>query len=198
MIRLYTQIHNINNDPLLSIMIPTLPERKPMLLDLLTEITNQVIDTDVCVEVLVASDNKEYSCGHKREYMTSLAQGIYGWHIDDDDMIAPGALRQVIDAAGHNPDVIGLKGIMTTDGGHPRLFEHSLSHKSYYEKDGVYYRYPNHITPMKLDLMRQVPFPDKNNVEDDEWAKPMHERGLLKTEVKVTEPIYLYRYKSIK
>ena len=191
--------HGETVKPVLSIMIPALHQRKRMWNDLLAEIQYQLIGMDKegkyrqSVEVVMTlNDGEDATAGPKRNFLMDKAEGMYGWFIDDDDMIAPGALAAVLEALETKPDVIGLVGTITATNGQSRRFEHFLEHKEYRTNGEVYERFPNHISPMKLELMRQIRFEDKYP-EDTPWAYWMRDAGLLKTQVKIEQPIYIYR-----
>lgn len=192
--------HGLEPTPLLSIMIPALNNRAGMWKNLLLEIQYQLGEIDQyltncrpAVEVLMAlNDGEDATAAPKRNYLMEQANGKYGWFIDDDDTIPPGALALVLGTLGQGPDVIGLVGTITATNGQSRRFEHFLEHKEYRTNGEVYERFPNHISPMKLDLMRQIKFEDKYP-EDTPWAHKMRDSGLLKTQVKIEQPIYIYR-----
>ena len=63
---------------------------------------------------------------------------------------------------------------------------------SYFEQDGVYYRPPNHLNPMKREIAIQFKFPEQYHGEDLCWAMALAQSGLLKTEETITEPYYFY------
>lgn len=178
----------------LSILIPTLPERKDFLNELLTELSKQ---GGPDIEVITDARGKEVTTGEKRNALLKSAVGKYVWQIDDDDMILPGAIAAVMEGISKDVDVLAINGIMTTDGKNPEKWFIALGNP--YEKiNGIYYRFPNHIAPMKRELAVQVKFPHITIQEDYQWACALKESGLLKTEFTVTQPVYHYRVRTKK
>ncbi|HYG51719.1 MAG TPA: hypothetical protein VD905_12490, partial [Flavobacteriales bacterium] len=117
------------------------------------------------------------------------------------DYIFPGAIDKILQAAKHNPDVIGIDGIMTSDGANERGWEIRLEHPyCATTRNGkeFYLRWPNHITPIKRVHAMQIPFPDKTIHEDYEWSVALKNSGLLKTQIVVDGLIYHYRERSKK
>jgi hypothetical protein len=51
---------------------------------------------------------------------------------------------------------------------------------------------------MKVELARQVKFPETSFGEDADFAKRMAESGLLKTEYFIDQPMYFYQYRRNK
>ena len=68
--------------------------------------------------------------------------------------------------------------------------------ESYEERKGIYYRYPNHLCPMKKELIKDVKFEDITIGEDYKWATKIKELDLLKTEVHIDCNMYHYDYKT--
>ena len=64
----------------------------------------------------------------------------------------------------------------------------------WYEQRGVYYRTPNHISPVKRELALLAGFPEIAFSEDAEYSKRLLPH--LKTEVKIPGILYYYRYES--
>lgn len=178
----------------LSILIPTLPERQNFLNELYQELVKQV-NTDI--EILTDNRGRNVSTDEKRNALLSRAIGDYVWFIDDDDMIYAGAIKAIMEGIESGADVLAINGWMTTDGKNPERWYISL-YNSYEKKNGIYYRFPNHITPMKRDIAIQVKFPHQTYGEDYQWACALKESALLKIQFAVTQPVYLYRVRTNK
>lgn len=188
---------------ILSILIPTLPERKVFLDDLLNTIERQIdlIEGEGFIKVQILTDirGREVTTGTKRNDLLTRATGKYVWFVDDDDSIYPYAIEDVLKAASKNPDVIGINGIMTTDGKNQIDWEIRLGHPyCATKKNGkdYYLRFPNHITPMKREHAIKIRFPDKTIFEDYEWAKALNDAGHLKTQEIIDKPIYHYKFST--
>jgi hypothetical protein len=187
----------------LSILIPTLPERTHFLNEMLNNIYNQVRTLNAGDKVEVLTDNRDrtISTGVKRNSLLEKAKGKYTWFVDDDDFIWEYSIGEILKATEKNPDVIGINGIMTTDGTAQVDWEIRLGHEyKAVQRNGkeYYLRFPNHITPMKREHAIKVKFPDKFVFEDYEWAKTLKDAGYLKTQVNIEKPIYHYRCRTKK
>lgn len=182
---------------ILSILIPTLTDRVNYLNNLLKIINNQIqaIKAEDKVEILVNSDNRQKTTGEKRNELLQLAEGDYVWFIDDDDEIYPGAIKAILEAANKNPDCMAINGTMTTNGVNEERWYIAINN-SYEKRNGIYYRYPNHITPIKRKLAVKIKFPEKTFGEDFDYATQLKNAGLLKTEEIIKLPIYHYKYRT--
>lgn len=185
---------------ILSILICSIYERAGMLASLLRELHKQIDECGASdkVEVLIEIDNKGIrTTGSKRNSLYQRAIGKYSTSIDDDDSIAPYFIEELLRASESDMDCFAINGTMTTNGIDERKWCISL-HNSYITKieDGKesYYRYPNHICPIKTSIAKQVLFPDIFVGEDYEWATKIHNKKLLTTEYKIERPIYHYKF----
>jgi hypothetical protein len=96
----------------LSILISTSKERKSKFEQLIAILLPQL--RDLPVEVLVETDSKS----HESTKLNSLlkdALGKYVWIIGDVDHISSTAVSDILEATEHDPDIIGLKGMITQD-----------------------------------------------------------------------------------
>jgi hypothetical protein len=86
---------------ILSILIPTVPQRTNLFLELHSEINKQLELSNSFNLVEVISDDAPKgtkTTGQKRNDLLNAAQGEYVWFIDDDDMIMPNAIYNIITA----------------------------------------------------------------------------------------------------
>ena len=185
---------------ILSILIPTVPQRANLFLELHTEINKQLELSNSFGLVEVISDDAPVgtkTTGQKRNDLINAAQGEYVWFIDDDDMIMPNALKNVLTALEQKPDALAINGIITTNGVDKKEWyiskdlEYIADWSKGYE---VYLRPTNHITPTKREIAKLIKFEDKSNFEDYAYCMELKRLGLIKTEVKIDEPVYHYRY----
>lgn len=156
---------------------------------LMLDIRGQVLKSGVEIEVL--ADNGEGSVGVKRQRMIEAAQGDYVCFIDDDDQIDPTYVSSILKALSTGPDVVGFCGIITTNGRGARRFKISKD-CNYEEKRGVYYRYNNHLSPVKRSIALQVGYKDMTVFEDHDYATRL--QPFIKTEVFIDQNLYYYRY----
>ncbi len=179
-----------------SILIPTLKERKKVFQELYTKLTKQIKDNNLenVVEIVVLSDNRTKSIGQKRNELLEQSTGEYICFVDDDDDIHEHYIEMIYNALLTNPDCVNLIGIKTTNGKQPRTFIHSIKYTSWFEKDFIYYRPPNHLNTIRRDIAIKFKFPEKNHGEDADWSMQIAKSGLLKKEALISEPYYFYRF----
>lgn len=176
----------------LSILILTIPTREKLLMDLLARLKPQIDGHPV--EILV-NKNSTKTIGKKRNTLLNRAAGEWIVFIDDDDMVVHGYVSKILKALEQNPDCVGISGMIISKG-RERQWHISKDYKEWYEKDKVYYRSPNHISPIRRSIAISVGFPDINYGEDAAYSKGL--LPLLKTEVKIPGVMYVYRYNSRK
>ena len=176
----------------LSILICTIPGRESSLETLLHFLYEQKTDE---VEILVEKDNKKITTGAKRNILLKKAQGDYIAFVDDDDMVSNDYIPKILEAIKTNPDCCGIEGVISNSRrGWDRKFVHSIKHNKWFQdkRDGnvVYFRCPNHLSPVKRSLALKVMFPDITQGEDRIYSFALLK--LLKTEVYINGPIYHY------
>lgn len=177
----------------LSILILTIPARKLMLDNLITELRRQMEDKPVEILINVSPDK---TIGAKRNALLKKAEGDYVVFIDDDDLIARDYIDRILEATETNPDCIGISGIIIPRGKKHRPWHISMDYKEWFEKNEVYYRSPNHISPVKRSIALKAMFPEINHGEDKVYSERIY--PLLKTEVRIEGCMYTYRYNSKK
>jgi len=187
------------NNPVLSILIPSIFGREDRVIEL-TKDLSEVIGKlrDGVVEVIILCDNKIMTTGEKRNKLLEIAHGQYIVFIDSDDEIAPYYVEEILKGAETDCDCMGMLGYMTTDGANEIGWELSKD----FQNDTIirngrrfYLRKTNHISPVKRELALQTMFPDISNAEDKDYSDRLN--PLLKTEYKITIPdMYHYKYSS--
>lgn len=177
---------------LIDILIPTLTERREKLRLLLDELTKQI--GDLPVNILILEDNREQTTGAKRNQLIEMSEAEYVCFFDDDDWPSENYIHWIVNAAESGMDCASLKGSIELTHGNWKPFFHSRTVEAWYESDGVYYRYPNHLNLIKSEIAKQVKFPDITIGEDHIWSTDLHKRKLIKTEFEIPETIYLYKY----
>lgn len=138
--------------------------------------------------------NLYQNIGEKRNDLLKMANGKFVVFIDDDDMVSDDYVEKIVKAILENPeaDCIGIKGIITFDGNNEKKWEISKDFGSWYESNNIYYRTPNHISPIRTSIAKSVGFPNISNGEDFEYS--MGVLPLLKNEVKIDHELYHYQF----
>lgn len=168
---------------ILSILIPTIPERGKMFTELFNEVHKQVAYMDAFhpslgqIEVLV-DDSKKFldgglSIGKKRESLVHRAAGKYLCFLDDDDSIAPNYVETLVRSCIQDRDVCTFRSIAKLDNMWV-LIDMSLffgGNSQVNPNDYTVQRRPWHICPVRSEYAKQIPFLDESYGEDWEWMK---------------------------
>lgn len=194
--------------PKLSILICTLPERKHMLDELLNvlhkDMDNLPISRDETGEPItnqveiICDDEVGINVGHKRNNLLKQSTGKFIVFIDDDDMVSSDYVSTIYDTIVKNPnaDCIGINGIYTTDGEDKRKWFISKEYGKWYEENKIFYRTPNHISPVLRQIAITVGFPSIDFGEDYHYSMGILQ--YLKKEAIIDKSIYHYRFNSRK
>lgn len=184
----------------LSILIPSIFDRKEMLGKLLDDLYDQMLCEAATheVEIITDVDDGILSIGKKRQGMIERAKGEYVVQVDDDDELPNYYIKEILKAMEENPDVIGFDGYMTTNGKNRENFKISkdLPYTSIWDAHGnkEYVRFNNHLSPIKREIALNIGFKDMRFGEDYDYAKRLKESGLVKTEVYIHKDMYHYKY----
>lgn len=185
----------------LAILIPTMIGREVFLDRLLKILEPQVNEYKGSIEIIVLPDKKDEpkkTTGEKRNILTDMAVKIGATHrsfIDDDDTVTFNYLELNMPGVLNNYDCNSLIGIYSVNGViNPKkhVFLHSLKYTHWYEDENYFYRNPNHLNVIKLSLIKDIQFQEKNFGEDGCWSEDLAKAGVLKREYEITEPFYNY------
>ena len=179
---------------MIDVLIPTIPERSAMFKRLITKL--EIISKGYPVNIIHLLDDKTMTIGEKRNALLSSAKSKYTMFVDDDDDLARDAFKQIFKAIEYKPDCVELKGLLTVNNANPKEFIHSIDYKTYFERDNVYYRPPNHLNPIRREIAQQFSFPEKNFAEDTDWAMKIAGSGALSTMGRVDGIWYFYNWRS--
>ena len=199
--------------PLLSILIPTVVGREnelSKLLGLLSKYAPLDVKSNLKknnfdytgtkydledVEIIVVKDNKQNTIGAKREYMYSLANGLYSQMTDDDDELAPNAIELILNAIESNPEIpcITFREKCMMNGVY-KSSNHSIRYSQWMDnQDGFdYVRSPFYKDVIRTDIAKSVPFPHIRYNEDEQWSKAL--KPFLTDEIHINEELYHYIY----
>lgn len=187
----------IRTRPILSILIPTIVDRKKPFEQLILFLKNimDLEDLHDKVEVIGIRDDKEMTIGEKRQRLYGRAMGLYSWQLDDDDCIPADAIASILEAAKMVPDCITFEERVIIDGVESRS-NFSLKYDDWGENhDGFdYVRTPFFKTPIKTAICQQVPIPHIRFGEDHAYALAI--KPLLHSEVHIDKQLYFYTHVS--
>lgn len=189
---------------LLSILIPSVPERATQLQSLLASLAPQVQQAPGLVEVLVLTDLKTMSLGEKRNRLMGVARGQFFIHLDDDDRLVPYTVTTLLPIISANPaiDVIAYDQRCTlrlkdetaefrvTTSIH---FDNETAHKN---DDGVWAdlkRKPWHWNAWRAELAKSAEFVGR---VDEDWQWLQHVLPEVKHQYKLDQVLHEYHFDS--
>ncbi len=182
----------------LDILIATTIDRRYMFTELHMELTRQIEMSGLRsrVHIIPYEDNKEISVGKKRQMLLEKSKSKYIVYFDSDDFPRSIYVTSIIQALKVEPDCIGFKIGMTTNGKNPETCIHSLSNKTWFSnlKNKTHYRSVTHFNPVKRQLALQVGFKDMRYGEDRDYSDRL--TPLCKNEYFIDEFLFDYRYSN--
>lgn len=177
-------------EPLLSIMIASLPERKDKLARLLAILEPQITDES---ELLVFVSNKAETLGQKRDRMIRAAVGRFVCFVDDDDIVADDYVSLVTEAIKNNPDIdcVGFAGTLECPNGTVYKERYTIQNRDRMGRfNNVYECFVGHITPIRRDIVLSVGFKSVDFGEDSEFCKQI--MPLCQKEAYIDKVMYRY------
>jgi len=185
----------------LAILIPTIKGREHFLERLMGGLNAQINPYIGEVVILILGDREgepKKTIGQKRNELTELAIINGATHrafIDDDDTVSDDYLHLNMPGVRGDYDCNSLVGIYSLNGNiNPKkhIFMHSLRYDHWHEDEQYYYRNPNHLNVVKLALIKDIKFQEKNFGEDGCWSEDVQKAGVLKNEYNIDKPFYNY------
>lgn len=184
---------------LLTIMIPTTVDRRPLFTKLIVELWRQVFENNFhpYVNIIWEEDEKQISVGLKRKRLLQRAEGTFVVGFDSDDFPDPAYIKEIVTALINNPNIdhVGFQEDCTIDG-EKSLSIFSIKHKSWDEKEEGYdqVRCANPKSVIRRSKALQVGFIDSRFGEDRIFSEAV--TPLLESEVFINKPLYKYIHRS--
>lgn len=166
--------------PILSILIPSIPEHADMLNNLLGLLYRQKHDLNTVhptlgdIEILF-DDSRKYlngglSIGKKRDLLMRRATGKYLCFCDVDDMPAPNYVESLVRLCHQDKDVVTFRNFTKTDFYWTVIDMRLGSPDEEATPDRIVNRNCWHICPIRSLIAKRYSFPDINYSEDSEWV----------------------------
>ncbi|MGD0008717.1 MAG: glycosyltransferase family A protein [Terriglobia bacterium] len=176
----------INYPMQLSLLIPTLECRRVLFWRLVEGLEFQIRNAGRSsdVEILSYPDAGGRPIGDKRNILLGRAKGEFVAFIDDDDEVSERYIELIGDALERRPEVdcLGIRGVITFRGSHPREFVYSLQYSDMFSRNHTYYRPPAQWNPIRRAIAVRYPYPDVSCSEDLDWALRMRDDRALQRE----------------
>lgn len=187
-----------------AILIPTLTERTQ-----LKERVNNVLNAQInklpnpsLVRIFTNEDQRQKATGIKRNELVAdaiQAGFTHGAFMDDDDLPGATYIQRAIEFMESGLDCAELWGQIYFNGKAGNPFHHFINcinplngKIEWWQDNQFYYRMINHLNFVKLDLVKDIPFPDQVFGEDGKQSEAMRDAGIFKTMYPIPEVIYHY------
>lgn len=180
--------------PSWSILVPTLGERRPLFERLMDGLLPQLEQHEGRVQVVAWYNNGRPSLPEIRQTMVERATTEYVSFVDDDDLVSPGYVTDIVSALQTRPDYVGFQVQCYSNGCPTAIAYHSLEFTRWRNLPGRYERDISHINPIRASLARRASFRDTRvgGAEDRGWADQLRRGRVLKTQVVVPRILYHY------
>lgn len=189
---------------ILSILIPTIPERVEMFTKLYNELHKQLAYMQTFheslgnIEILV-DDSKKFnygglSIGKKREALVKRAEGRFLCFLDDDDQISGNYLETLVRLCQNRADVVTFRSLANLES-YWSIIDMSLKYSGNDQcsPDYITRRRPWHICPVKSFLAKAHDFEDISYGEDWQWFEKVANSCLSESHTDAVIHSYVHR-----
>lgn len=182
--------------PTWSILVPTLGERRPLFERLMAGLLPQLDPYAGRVRVIGWHNDGSPSLPKIRQRMVETAGTEYVSFVDDDDMVSPNYVREIVAALAQAPDYVGFQVQCYSDGAPIAVAYHSLEYRRWRNLPGRFERDISHINPIRTRLALRADFSRSRSgaAEDREWAGQLRRLRVLRNQVMVDRILYHYLF----
>lgn len=182
--------------PTWSILVPTLGERRDLFGRLMSGLLPQLDEHGGRVRVVGWFNNGSPSLPKIRQTMIEQAQTDYVSFVDDDDLVSPDYVAEIVAALETRPDYVGFQVQCYSDGAPIAVAYHSLEFQRWRNLPGRFERDISHINPIRTVLARRASFARtrEGGAEDRDWAGQLRRAKILRTQVVVPRIMYHYLF----
>lgn len=175
---------------ILSILIPSIPERIDRLSTLVSKIEKQI--GELPIEVIVLMDNKKISIGEKRERLKNMAQGKYFCFVDDDDDVSIDYIEELYTNCLHNVDVVCFDTLAKIENQYGFISVSIHNENEQFKQMGTTKRKPSHVNAWLTEKFKQFSFSDKNYGEDFDFCNQCYQ--IVESSIEIHKVLHFYTY----
>jgi len=195
MAKLNARVNDPGNCMILSVLIPTLPERRLLFNDVHETLLKQrqALPQRDSIEIVSLMDQGQRSIGKKRNELKHLAKGEYIVFVDDDDAVAESYLEAITEGIlRYSSDVVTFHALVTLNGSDPKTCIYSSAYECDANLPTHYERLPNHLCPVRAKIAPD--FRDISFGEDAQYARDLKPK--IASDAHIAEVLYYYRYSN--
>lgn len=176
---------------ILSVLIPSIPERLEELKKLVNKLQGQI--GELPIEVIVLIDNKKISIGAKRERLKNMANGKYFCFVDDDDDITSNYIDEIFNACSDNDiDVICFDTLARVDDKFSFISVSMDNENEQFQSNNTTKRKPSHVNAWRTEKFKQFSFTDKNYGEDFDFCNQCY--PIVESSFNISQVLHYYTY----
>jgi glycosyltransferase involved in cell wall biosynthesis len=117
--------------------------------------------------------------------------------VDDDDLVAPDYVPEIVRAIDQWPDYVGFQVQCYSDDAPTAVSYHSLEFDRWRNLTDRYERDISHLNPIRANLARMANFAKAGNrAEDRSWADQLRRTRAVNTQVVIPRILYHYLYST--
>lgn len=191
-------------NPVLSILIPTIPSRAKIFDELIFKVSLQIYDLQIAHPTLGTIEklwdasqpylNGGLSIGKKRQSLVDRAKCKYLCFLDDDEDIAPNYIETLVRLCHEDKDVCTFRSFVKNDF-YWTVVDMRLGYLNEEAAPGrIVNRNAWHVCPVKSEHAKLYEFPDTNYSEDWNWMQKVLTH--CKTEAHTDQIIHCYNHSS--
>ena len=184
--------------PTWTILVPTLGERRALFERLMAGLLPQLDPYGGRVRVVGWHNNGSPSLPKIRQTMVTSTTTDYLSFVDDDDLVSPYYVAEVVAALETRPDYVGCQVQCYSDGTPTAVAHHSLAFSRWRNLHGRYERDISHINPIRTAHARRADFSRTRSggAEDRAWAGQLRRARVLRSEVVIPRIMYHYLFST--
>lgn len=171
----------------LTVLLPSIPERKPLFDLLLAELKRQGIQ-------VIWDNTNVMSIGAKRNKLLAQVTTPYVVFVDDDDWIRHDYGKALGDAIRNFPksDYIVFDMLYVINQETPKPAKAGIEFERWFNTEEAYFRHATHIMCWRTEIAQRHTFPDQMYMEDQVWGYAAI--GDVKYQTRLEQTLYVYEF----
>jgi hypothetical protein len=186
--------------PTWTILVPTLGERSALFERLMGALLPQLDPYGGRVQVRGWFNNGRPGLPEIRQRMNEGVKTEYLSCVDDDDLVPPYFVDEVMGALGQHPDYVGFLVQCYSDDVPTAVSYHDLTNRGWKNEPDRYLRDISHINPIRSEIARSADYTRARTgeAEDRAWVAQLRHGRKLKTQIMINRIMYHYLYSTSK